>query len=284
MPGWAKRLFLKERELRMVWEVEKRGRRSVLVGTAHFFPYRFRAALRGHFRAAGTVVLEGPLDEAARHKVVAAGSVRHGASLYDALDAATVRKLDETLGASAPAASASRLYWDLLGDGAGDRLRIELRQLKPWMAFFHIWIELRRRDGWIYSMDLDAAGMASRMGKAVRYLETIEEQLETLERVPLQRMVEFLRKVDWDAYRRSYVRYYLDGDLAALTALAQVFPTFCRPVVEERDPVLLERMLPHLERGNAAACVGILHCRGLIALLRARGYAVAQGIHRPGGR
>ncbi len=279
MAGWVARLFSEERDLRMVWEVERRGRCSRLVGTAHFFPYRFRAALRACFGAADTVVLEGPLDEAARSKVVAAGSVRQGASLYDALDAATVRRLDEILTVPAPA-SASGLYWDLLRGGPENRLGAELRQMEPWMAFFHIWTELRRRDGWIHSMDLDAAEVASRMGKPVRYLETIEEQIGILERVPLQRMVDFLEQVDWDAYRRGYVRHYLDGDLDALTALAQAFPTFCAPVIEERDPVLLERMLPHLERGDAIACVGILHCHGLIALLRARGYAVAQGFHR----
>lgn len=276
MPGWAKRLFLKERELRMVWALEKRGRSSRLVGTAHFFPYRFRSALRRWIGAADTVVLEGPLDEAARHKVLSAGSVRHGASLYDALDATTIRRINGILAAAAAPAGASEFYWDLLRGGPEDRLGAELRQLKPWMAFFHIWTELRRRDGWIYSMDLDCAEIASGMKKNVHHLETIEEQLGTLERVPLQRMVDFLKGVDWDAYRGDYVRHYLDGNLPALTAIAQAFPTFCPPVIEERDPILLERMLPHLECGNATACVGILHCPGLIALLRERGYAVTR--------
>jgi hypothetical protein len=278
----AARLFSKERDLRMVWKVAKRGRHSVLAGTAHFFPYRFRQALREHIGAASTVVLEGPLDDAARRKVVSAGSGRRGASLYDALDAATLRKLEQALGAAARPPSGSALLWELLHGGPASRLSNELRPLEPWMAFFHIWTELRTRDGWIYSMDLDAARIAAGLGKDVRYLETIEEQIETLERVPLQRWVDFLKRADWDAYRRDYVRCFLEGDLAALTALAQGFPTFCAPVIEQRDPVLLERMLPFLERGNAAAFVGITHCRGLIALLQARGYRVTQGRPRGG--
>lgn len=272
----AARLLLKERGLRMVWEIGRSGRRSQLVGTAHFFPYRFRQALRERIRAADAVVLEGPLDEAARHKVVSAGSGRRGVSLYDALDAATLRKLQVTLRAAARPPSGSALLWELLHDGPASRLGNELRPLEPWMAFFHIWTELRTRDGWIYSMDLDAADIAADQSKDVRYLETIEEQIETLERVPLQRWVDFLRGADWDAYRRDYVRHYLDGDLAALTALARGFPTFCAPVIEQRDPVLLERLIPSLEQGNALVCVGILHCPGLIALLRARGYAVTR--------
>jgi uncharacterized protein YbaP (TraB family) len=148
------------------------------------------------------------------------------------------------------------------------------------MAFFHIWTELRRRDGWLYSVDLDAARIAARMNKDVRYLETIEEQIETLGRVPLQRMVSFLRDVDWETYRGEYVRHYLAGDVTALMAIAREFPSFCKPVIEERDPVLLERMTPFLEHGNAIAVVGITHCPGLIALLRERGYQVTQGFRR----
>lgn len=274
MPGWVARLFSKERNLRMVWEVEKRGRRSMLVGTAHFFPYRFETALRGCISSADTVLLEGPLDEASRRKVVAAGSVRRGASLYDALDAQTIRRINDALAVPSPSSGESRLYWPLLRGEAQDALGEEIRRLEPWMAFFHIWTEYRRRDGWTYSVDLDAARIAAGMNKDVRYLETIEEQIETLGRIPLHRIVSFLKSEDWVTYRRDYVRHYLAGDLAALMAMAQAFPTFCKPVIEERDPVLLERMTPFLERGNAIVFVGILHCPRIIALLRAHGYAM----------
>lgn len=276
MPSWAARLLSKERDLRMVWEVEKRGRRSTLVGTAHFFPYRFQAALRRCIGRADTVLLEGPLDEASRRKVIAAGSARRGASLYDALDAHTIRRISDALAAPSPSFGESRLYWPLLGGDTQDSWGEEIRRLEPWMAFFHIWAEYRRRDGWIYSVDLDAARIAAEMSKDVHYLETIEEQIETLSRVPLHRMVGFLKSVEWETYRRDYVRLYLGGDLAALMAMARTFPTYCEPVIEERDPVLLERVIPFLERGNAITCVGITHCRGLIELLRARGYAVTH--------
>lgn len=276
----VRQLFSNERDLRTVWEVEQRGRRSVLVGTAHFFPYRFHTALRDGIGGADTVLLEGPLDEVSRRKVIAAGSARRGASLYDALDEQTLRKIHDALAVRSPSLGASRLYWPELRGGMQDVLGAEIRQLEPWMAFFHIWTEFRRRDGWIYSVDLDAARIASAMNKDVRYLETIEEQIETLGRVPLDRMVSFLKSVDWEAYCRQYVRHYLAGDLTAFMAVARAFPTFCEPVIEERDPILLERMTPVLERGNAIAFVGITHCRGLLALLRARGYQVTPGFHR----
>jgi uncharacterized protein YbaP (TraB family) len=274
MPGWAARLFTRERDLRMAWEIGKGGRRSTLVGTAHFFPYRFRSALRVLIGAADTVLLEGPLDEDARRKVVAAGSTRRGASLHDALDAETLRRINALLAAPAAPAGAGAFIWSVLHGGAPPAPAADIRQLEPWMAFFHIWTEYRRRDGWIHSVDLDAAQVAAAMGKEVRTLEAIEEQIGTLGRVPLERFVVFLRTVDWETYRRDYVRHYLAGDLGALMAVARTFPTWCEPVIEERDPVLLERMRPFLERGNTIAFVGITHCPGLIALLRARGYAV----------
>jgi uncharacterized protein YbaP (TraB family) len=274
MPSWATHLFTKERDLRMVWEVERRGWRSILVGTAHFFPYRFRAAMRRLIRGADTVLLEGPLDEDARRKVAAAGSVRRGASLPDALDAETMRRIGAILAAPPAPVEASAFYWSVLRGNVPAAPGEDIRQLEPWLAFFHIWTEYRRRDGWIYSVDLDAAGIAAAMHKDLRALETIEEQIATLGRVPLQRFVSFLEKADWDSYRRNYVRHYLDGDLPALMAMARTFPTCCEPVIEERDPVLLERMMPFLERGNAVMFIGIMHCSGLTALLRARGYAV----------
>jgi hypothetical protein len=275
MPGWAARLFANERDLRMVWEVDTRGQRSILVGTAHFFPYRFRAALRGLIGGADVVLQEGPLDDDSRRKVVAAGSIRRGASLPDALDAETMRRIDAILGAPSPSAGASALIWSVLYGNAPPAPLGDIRQLEPWMAFFQIWTEYRRRDGWVYSVDLDAAEIAAAMKKDARALETIEEQIATLGRIPLARIVHFLRNVDWECYRRDYVRHYLGGDLVALTEMARAFPSYCEPVIEERDPVLVERMMPFVERGNAIAFVGIMHCRGLVALLRARGCSVA---------
>ncbi|MGH8642434.1 MAG: TraB/GumN family protein [Burkholderiales bacterium] len=274
LPGWAARLFTKERDLRMVWEVESKGRRSALVGTAHFFPYRFRASMRGRIARADVVLLEGPLDENSRRKVIAAGSVRRGASLPDALDAETMRRINAILAAPSAPAGTSAFYWSVLHGNAPLAPGGDIRQLEPWMAFFHIWTEYRRRDGWIYSVDLDAAATAAALRKDVRTLETIEEQITTLGRIPLERIVSFLKSADWEAYRRDYVRHYLDGNLAALMDMARAFPSYCEPVIEERAPLLLERMMPFLESGKAVAFVGIMHCRGLTAQLRAHGYAV----------
>ena len=274
MPGWAARLFSRERDLRMVWEVTWRGRRSHLVGTAHFFPYHFRGALRQLIGAAHTVLLEGPLDDASMQKVLAAGSGTAHASLYHALDARARSRLCRMLGLPVVPLDAQQIYRRALFGSPEEGLEAELRGLKPWMAFFSLWTRFRARLGGSYSLDLDAARTAARLGRAARHLETIEEQIATLDAVPLERFVAFVADVDWEAYYADYVRCYLAGDLEALMTAARAFPTYCEPVIERRDPLLAERMAADLEAGNACAFVGVAHIRGVSARLRARGFEV----------
>lgn len=259
----------------MIWEVEKRGRRSHLIGSVHFFPYHFRGALRRYIGGAASVLLEGPLDEDAMRKVIDSGWSEERVSLSDALDAATIRKINSALRDPAPEISSYQLHREFVLSEAGISLSADLKGMKPWLAFLHIWNRYRATDGWTYSMDLDAARIAAELGKRVRPLETIVEQIEALDGIPLERIASFLTNVEWESYGRTYARHYLNGDLESLMKTARVFPTFCESIVDRRDPKLFERMSPFLEQGSAVAFVGVLHCRGVIALLRARGFAVA---------
>jgi uncharacterized protein YbaP (TraB family) len=273
------RLLSKERDLRMIWEVEREGRRSRLVGTAHFFPYHFKGSLRRYIEQAEAVLLEGPLDEAATKRTAERGSEGgEGSSLYDALDTATIRKLNRELRGPSPPLSSQRLYQDLFGDGAEESLRVKIKGLKPWMAFFRIWSHYLTTRGWNYSTDLDALTIANEMGKDAHFLETIEEQIDALEAIPLERFVDFLKRLEREGYRRDYVRCYLRGDLERLMAVAEArgFPTFCEPIVGRRDPILWARMRPFFEKGNAIAFVGVVHCRGIKALLLREGYRMSR--------
>jgi uncharacterized protein YbaP (TraB family) len=122
-------------------------------------------------------------------------------------------------------------------------------------------------------MDLDAARIAADLGKEIRYLETIEEQIAALEAVPLQRIRHFIHE-DWLAYCAAYERHYLAGDLDQLIAAAQAFPTYCEPVLGRRDAVLAERMASELERGEACVVVGVAHCPGVLARLAHDGFEI----------
>ncbi len=269
-------LFTRARDLRTLWEVRKAGKSSYLAGAAHFFPYHFRRSLRGHVNRVGTVLLEGPLDDAAMTRVVESGTAKEpGQTLAEALDTETVLKINSEFGAPAPAFSLHPLYHEIFESDPGSQLCVQIRGLKPWMGFFRIWTHYLREHGWTYRTDLDALRAASDLGRPVHFLESIEEQIAALEGVPLARILDFLGTVDWTEYRRAYVRHYLAGSLEALAAMARVFPTHCESVLDRRDPILHERMRPHLERGNAMALVGILHCPRIIELLRSDGYEVA---------
>jgi len=266
------RLLSDERDLRMLWQVEKRGRCSRLVGTPHFFPYHFRGTLRRLIGPARIVLLEGPLDEQSMRRVVTAGSGAVHASLYHALDAGTRLRVCRHLGLAPPPLDAQLLYRDLFFGRPDEWLEAELRGLKPWMAFFGLWTRYRERQGGNYSLDLDAHRMAAELGKDLHHLETVDEQIAALDAIPLERMVHFLARVDWPAYYADYVRRYLDGDLDGLMAAACVFPSFCEAVIERRDPVLAERMSAALERGDACVFIGVTHCPGVLARLRAGGF------------
>lgn len=267
------RLLSKERELKMIWEVEKDGRLGYLVGSAHFFPYHFRGSLRRYMSAVETVLLEGPLDDASAREVVACGSQRdEGISLLDALDPAALAKIGRELSAPLQGLSSHAIYRGLFATRAEDLEWDRLRRMKPWMAFFRIWSAYLRKSGWTYSVELDALRIAEAMGKEVHFLETIEEQIEALDHVPLERIVRFLGKVDWGDTRREHARHYLEGDLEGVMGRVGEFPTFCESIVSKRDPVLFERMRPFLERGRAMALVGTVHCPGVRMRLWDEGY------------
>lgn len=271
LPPWLS----KERELKMIWRLEKGGRRSYLVGSAHFFPYHFRRSLRDYIGRVKTVLVEGPLDEGASARVVAHGSERPaGVSLLAALDQQTIARIRRELGGPGGGGGSSAFLRHVVGAGTPQIDWEELGRIRPWMAFFHVWSHVLRRGGWTYTIELDAMRIAGEAGKEVRFLEAIEEQLEALDGVPLERFVHFLREVDWRQSRQALLRHYLGGNLAAYLAEIEHFPTFCEAIVAKRDPVLYARVKGFFEEGNSLALVGTAHCRGITALLRADGFRV----------
>src|SRR5438874_410681 len=256
----------------MVWQVERRGQRSTLVGAAHFFPRHFRRDLRRLIEDARIVLLEGPLDEAATRKVLEAGRGLGGGELYKSAR----EQIHQRLGIFSAPLDMHRILRDLIFGRQDEWLEQELSTLKPWAAFFGIWTRYRAREGWEHKMDLDAARIAADLGRQTRYLETIEEQLAALDAVPPERFVRFLAAGDWSGYNEAYERHYLAGELDALVCAAQAFPTYCGPIVAQRDPVLAERMAPELDAGGACVIVGVAHCPGVLARLAERGFSVRK--------
>ncbi len=84
----------KEKELKMIWELDKNNKRSLLIGTAHFFPYSFKTALTNCLQNARTVMFEGPLDQDSMALVVNCGIDRQSEyHIFDDLDAKTIDRI-----------------------------------------------------------------------------------------------------------------------------------------------------------------------------------------------
>ncbi|HKZ58154.1 MAG TPA: TraB/GumN family protein [Thermodesulfovibrionales bacterium] len=269
------RLFSKDRELRMIWRIEKDYRISYLIGSAHFFPYSFKRSLTRYIGNADTVLFEGPLDEDNMNKVVEQGSKGdNNSSLNGVLDDSTIKEINK-LEYTISTHSYLGTYAMTFGRSTDNSLYEQIKGKRPWMAFFYIWLYYRERNSWMYKLDMDAFKIANEMGKDFHFLEKIDEQIAALDAVPVERIVNFLKKINkWDGYAKKYVRYYLRGDLDGLLSSAAEFPTVCESIIDKRDPILYERMKPFLEKGNTVAVVGITHIQGIRKRLLEDGYAV----------
>ena len=150
-----------------------------------------------------------------------------------------------------------------------------IKGMKPWLAFFTIWTHFLEKNGWRYSVDYEGYCIASEMGKAIVFLESIEEQIKVLESLSHERIVHFLTQADqWDAYTKAYVKGYLSGNLDRLKSVGLGFPSRHHAVIDRRDLILFERMFNYIEQGDAVAFVGAPHIRGISRMLRRKGFQI----------
>jgi uncharacterized protein YbaP (TraB family) len=126
-------------------------------------------------------------------------------------------------------------------------------------------------------VDLEAWQVARDIGKGVRAMETIPEQLETLESIPTARIAHFFRaRGKWKGHLRSNVRAYLKGDLDGLMGTSIEFPSRTERVIHHRDVRFMERMRPFLEEGRCAVFVGSAHMLNLRRMLAQEGFRVTR--------
>ena len=278
-PGLSKQqifeTFPEQRRFGMIFELRKGSARSYLCGSAHFFRYSFEMDFRTLFEPLDAVVFEGPLDEdflAAVEKSgrgPAAGEPR----IADVMGEADIARLERAV--YGPEGFAARFF------GLQKPRRLDLRGLianaRPWFAFFSIWVAYLERHGWQQSVDLEAWRTAKDMGVPVIAMENLEEQLASLESVPLPRIAEFFRRCgEWPAYMKRNIRTYLAGDLQGMMGSSIEFPSRTEQVIDRRDQRFRERMRPFIEAGNCAVFVGTAHLVGLIPMLEADGFEVRR--------
>jgi len=273
--------LFREKRFKMFYIVKKGDNVNYLSGTAHFFPYSFRRSLSELISRVDTVLFEGPLDESDMEKVISYGYENsQESSLFSMVSEEARRILSQELDSlSFENDSEIYRYLGYLRQNGKTRLEMEIEGLRPWMAFFKIWTSYLRKRGWVYSVDLEAHAVAKEQKKEIHYLETIEEQILALEGVPLEKIVNFLNMCSkWEKFAKKHADFYLKGDLDFLLGSTSLFPTRCESIIDKRDPVLFERMLPYFERGSSAAFVGITHLKGITEKLKGKGYSVFKGL------
>ncbi len=265
----------RQRHLAMLWEIERDGRRSFLVGTAHFFGFSFERSLRRLFEKVETVLFEGPLDSSSLERVARIGRTPEpdGPRLAGLLDAEEIARLERVV--CGPRGRWARFFG--LEHPDPPDVRHLLAATRPWYAFFSLWTAFVARRGWKESVDLEAWRIAQEMGKTVIAMERLEEQIATLEEIPLPRIVHFLRGCRlWGRMMRRYERFYLKGEIDRLFGTSIEFPTRTEQVIHHRDARFLERMRPSLEKVGAAVFVGSAHLIGLRGMLAEAGFSVRR--------
>ena len=115
------------------------------------------------------------------------------------------------------------------------------------------------------------------MNRHIVAMESIPDQIASLESVPLERILRFLRCPEtWGRKMRQSLRAYLAGDLEKMLGTGTEFPTRTERVISMRDHLFLKVMRPYIERGRAVVLVGTAHMLNLEKMLREDGFRVSK--------
>jgi hypothetical protein len=153
--------------------------------------------------------------------------------------------------------------------------------------------EFRRRAEGDLFLDLWLIQWAYDLGMRVVALEKLEEQLALFDEAPSQDQAEILREVlaqldeEPDALERL-VGDYLDGNMTPAYQRVEAMARegedpdavrFKQAFLDARNRIMVDRMIPLLQRGRAFVAVGALHMpgdEGILHLLEQRGYRVTR--------
>ena len=164
-----------------------------------------------------------------------------------------------------------------------------IERMKVWAAMMTLSVPPPRTGLFMdFSLSLRAAGA----GLKVVGLETLEQQLSFLERMPADQQLALLDQA-LDEHARvvevhdQMVEYYLADDLLALAGqvddqLAELTPQarryFMSEGIEARNRRMLTTLLPLFQESRVFVAVGALHLpgeTGLVALLRGQGFQLS---------
>ena len=257
----------------LLWKISRPGAApSYLYGTIHSEDAGVIAlapAVESAFNDSRRVILEVLLDTDA----MAAGSA--------ALLMTDGRRLSEIVGKPLFEQTAAAL----LSRGIPE---VVAEHMKPWAAATALAMPAPETG---VVLDMVLFQRAQQEGKQLHGLETIAEQLEVFEGLPLDDQVALLRDAveqfaKIDALYAELLAAYKRQDLAALMAINEAAMAtgdqrlardFQRRLIVDRNKRMAERLEPYLKQGGVFVAVGALHLpgeQGLLRLLGRRGYTL----------
>jgi uncharacterized protein len=272
-----------------LWKIEKAGLDpSYLFGTMHMTDPRvidLTPEAKAAYDSAGTVVIESTeiLDPQ-----IAAKAMLARPDLIMFTDATTLTSL------------LSKEDADKLNKGLTARgiPLATVNKMRPWMIASMIALpacEMKRKQGGAPFLDIKLAQDAKAAGKEIDGLETITEQLDAMNAVPLEMHVKSLVEVvalgsKMDDVMETMIALYAEGrpglimpfmkSLSAqgLTSISdEAYGDFEEIMIAARNKVMAQRGEKILAKGNAFIAVGALHLpgeKGLVELFKANGYTL----------
>lgn len=180
--------------------------------------------------------------------------------------------------------------------GGGPHVAAEINRLKPWAVALNLGPAsgepARRARGMIF-LDNLLQYIAAERGAGLFSLETVAEQTEVFDGMPMRLQVSMLRQALRETgagkhAAETMIKNYLARDLQAIhdTSIGRMRrqdPELARVyherLLDVRNRLMVARMKPRLGEGNALVAVGALHLpgrQGILNLLAEDGYTIAQ--------
>lgn len=264
-------IFARPAAASLLWQLEKGGKTHYLFGTIHISDADIIALppqVENVVKSARQLVVEAIADEQSRQSMaerslLASDTLKNvlGPDLFDQVSGAAKAR-----GVS-PASLVRLKPW-----AVGLMLNVPTPSLEP---VLDVHLQYRFEDS----------------GRAVHALETIDEQLDIFDQLPLDDQIAFLKSSlsqleDFDRNFAQMKTLYLAGDLDAIHRFSEqqtakgdhpVMKRLMSRILEERNQRMFARVQPHLAQSGTLIAVGALHLpgqQGLLQMFRQAGYAV----------
>lgn len=272
--AWATAAFGGAYDQGLLWKIENGSAKpSYLFGTIHSEDSRvlaLPAPVQRAFDGAGIYVMEARLDANAMAAMAGAMMLSDGRTLQQVVGEKTYAR----------ASAAATAY------GLPD---FAIQSMKPWALAMTLSMP-KPKTGLF--LDMALMQRAQEQGKPVDGLETVDEQLNVLDRLSLREqsimLEDTLRQLpELERMFAQLHALYLARDLGRIAKLAdeqqakgnrEVGRKVMDQLLTQRNRRMAERAESHLRQGNAFIAVGALHLPGqdgVLSLLAKRGYRIS---------